>query len=132
MYTIWSYSIYLVLSISMTIWVAAMLSKHGRAFLIDSFLGNAEIADSVNRLLVVGFYLINIGFIALALKLTMRPVDVASTFEAISGKMGQALMFIGGAHFFNLYVFSRIRRRALDDARWHARAAHFDIPAQPA
>nr|HNH83010.1 hypothetical protein [Acidobacteriota bacterium] len=64
-----TYLTYLVLSIILTIWVAQTLHKNGRVFLVDVFHGNIELADSVNHLLVVGFYLINLGYISLALKL---------------------------------------------------------------
>lgn len=63
-----TYAVYLVVSIAMTVWVARTLHKNGRIFLVDSFGGNAPLADSVNHLLVVGFYLINIGYVSLALR----------------------------------------------------------------
>ena len=63
-----TYLAYLAISIALTVWVARTLHKNGRIFLVDSFLGNEQLADSVNHLLVVGFYLMNIGYVALALK----------------------------------------------------------------
>ena len=67
MYIVISYIVYLVISVTLTIWVARTLHKNGAIFLVDAFHGNRELAASVNHLLVVGFYLINIGFVALAL-----------------------------------------------------------------
>ena len=64
-----TYAMYLILSIALTIWVARTLFKNGRIFLVDVFRGNEAIADSVNQLLVVGFYLINLGYISLMLKI---------------------------------------------------------------
>jgi hypothetical protein len=58
---IWTYLAYLLISVALTVWVARTLHRNGRIFLVDSFLGNEPLADSVNHLLVVGFYLINIG-----------------------------------------------------------------------
>jgi hypothetical protein len=112
-FVVGSYVSYLVLSIGLTVWVARTLWKNGRVFLIDSFLGNTELADSVNHLLVVGFYLINIGFVALALKYGEKPADLPSSIETLSTKVGLVLVVLGVMHFFNLYVFSRMRRRGL-------------------
>ncbi len=53
-----TYVVYLLLSIALTVWVARTLFKNGRIFLVDVFHGNEALADSVNHLLVVGFYLI--------------------------------------------------------------------------
>jgi hypothetical protein len=112
-YVVGSYVGYLVLSIGLTVWVARTLWKNGRVFLIDSFLGNAELADSVNHLLVVGFYLINVGFVSLALKYGDKPVDLPGAIESLSTKVGMVLIVLGVMHFFNLYVFTRMRRRGL-------------------
>lgn len=110
---VWTYFSYLILSILLTIWVARTLHKNGRIFLVDSFGGNEPLADSINHLLVVGFYLINIGYVALALKEASAPQDLRGVLEMLSGKIGIVLLVLGGMHFFNLLVFSKMRRRAL-------------------
>jgi len=108
--TLYSYLAYGVISVSLTIWVARTLHKNGRPFLIDVFADRADLADSVNHLLVVGFYLINFGYMSLALKLAYPVSTWTSGVEALSYKVGLVLVVLGGMHFFNLYVFSRIRR----------------------
>ncbi len=113
MYVFWSYLLYLGISVALTVWVARTLHKNGRVFLVDSFLGNTDLADSVNHLLVVGFYLINIGYVSLALKYGVKPGSLEQTIEFLSTKVGTVMLVLGGMHFFNLYVFSRMRKRAL-------------------
>lgn len=110
--TVISYGLYLVIAISMTIWVAKTLYTNGRIFLVDCFHGNAELADSVNHLLVVGFYLVNIGFVSLYLRTDTELIGARGVFEGLSGKMGVVLLMLGAMHFFNLYVFTKVRRRA--------------------
>ena len=110
--TVWTYLAYLTISVALTIWVARTLHKNGRIFLVDSFLGNEALADSVNHLLVVGFYLINIGFVTLALKYGDKAADTQSALETLSSKVGLVLVVLGVMHFFNLFVFSAMRRRA--------------------
>ena len=108
-----TYLIYLALSVALTIWVARTLHKNGRVFLVDVFHGNEALADSVNHLLVVGFYLINIGYVSLALRYGDKPENLQGVLETLSTKVGVVLLVLGGMHFFNLYVFSKMRRRAL-------------------
>src|SRR6266705_6506528 len=107
-----TYLIYLTISIALTIWVAHTLHKNGRIFLVDVFHGNEPLADSVNHLLVVGFYLINLGYVSLALKLSYTIATAQEGIEALSVKVGTVLLVLGGMHFFNLFIFSRMRRRA--------------------
>ena len=107
-----TYLLYLAISIALTGWVAHTLHKNGRIFLVDVFHGNEGLADSVNHLLVVGFYLINLGYVCLALKLGNSIASPQEGIEALSVKVGMVLIVLGGMHFFNLFIFSRMRRRA--------------------
>ena len=107
-----TYIVYLLISIALTIWVARTLHQRGAIFLVDAFQGNRELAASVNHLLVVGFYLINIGFVSLVLKTGAIITTSRAAIEMLSDKMGTVLLILGGMHFFNLYVFSRIRRNS--------------------
>lgn len=111
---VWTYLAYLLISVALTIWVARTLHKNGRIFLVDSFLGNEPLADSVNHLLVVGFYLVNIGFVTLALKYGDKATNAQTALEILSSKVGLVLVVLGIMHFFNLFVFSRMRRRGIN------------------
>lgn len=109
---VWTYLTYLLISILLTVWVAKTLHKNGRVFLVDAFRGNEQLADSVNHLLVVGFYLVNIGYVALALKEAEAPANLQGVLEVLSSKVGVVLLVLGGMHFFNLALFSKMRKRA--------------------
>lgn len=107
-----TYLVYLAISVALTVWVARTLHKNGRIFLVDSFHGNEALADSVNHLLVVGFYLINIGYVTLALKYGATVANAQEALETLSTKVGVVLLVLGAMHFFNLAVFTRMRNRA--------------------
>lgn len=106
-----SYTIYACLSLGVTIWVAHTLQRNGRRFLVDAFHGDQELADSVNRLLVVGFYLINIGYVTLALRTDAQVGTARQAIELVADKFGFVLVVLGAMHFLNLYVFNQLRRR---------------------
>jgi hypothetical protein len=107
------YIAYFFISLGMTIWVARTLHKNGRLFLVDAFSGNQQMADSVNHLLVVGFYLINIGFILLFLRVGEKPTDLVQGVEYISTKLGIVMLVLGGMHFFNMFNFSKMRKKGI-------------------
>src|SRR5215510_8728250 len=89
------YLIYVPASVMLTVWVATTLSRHGRRFLVDVFHGDGGLADSVNHLLIVGFYLINLGYVSLQLKLDIAPTGTAEVIEALAGKVGLVLVVLG-------------------------------------
>jgi hypothetical protein len=116
MYIESAYAVYLAVSLTVTMWVARTLHRNGRVFLVDAFHGNAELADSVNQLLVVGFYLINVGYVTLVLSTTANLVDLRHAIELVCDKLGVVLLVLGIMHFFNLLVLHKLRRRGQDQA----------------
>lgn len=111
--TVIAYVIYLFVSIGLTIWVARTLSRNGRVFLADVLQGDDKLADAVNHLLVVGFYLVNLGFVALYLSGDDTIEDTRGVFEALSTKVVVVLLVLGAMHLANVYVLNRIRRRGV-------------------
>jgi hypothetical protein len=106
-----AYALYLTITIGITIWVARTLSKNGDVFLIECFGHNAQVAKSTNHLLVVGFYLVNIGFITLTLSLGAEPVTITDAIRFLSGKVGLAVIVCGGMHFFNMGAIAHFGRK---------------------
>lgn len=92
MFIVYSYFVYLAISLTVTVWVARTLHRRGRIFLVDAFQGQAELADSVNHLLVVGFYLINVGYVAFALKTGDNPVNLRQAIDLVRDKLGLVLL----------------------------------------
>lgn len=110
--TLTSYSIYVLFTLSVTIWVGTTLYKNGKTFLMEAFHNDEEKASSVNHLLRVGFYLLNIGFLLLFLSVGEMPETITEMVEQLSKKIGFALLFLGGMHFFNMFNFNNMRKKA--------------------
>jgi len=108
-----TYLLYIAISLSLTIWVGRTLHTRGRVFVIESFHGNAESADSVNHLLLVGFYLINFGFVCLFMRMGTPPETVVGAVEYITTKIGIVLVILGFMHFYNMRNISNMRNKAL-------------------
>lgn len=109
MYTIAYYVTYLAISIVLTMWVVGILQRSGKVFLRDAFHGNEELAEAVNRLLVIGFYLVNLGYIAFTLKTNWPPSDLRGLLEVESTKLGLVLLILGIMHCFNVVVLGTFR-----------------------
>ncbi|MBP6023667.1 hypothetical protein [Ferruginibacter sp.] len=119
-YIIITYCFYLVITIALTVWVARTLFKNGKVFLIDIFHGNKELADSVNNLLLVGFYLINIGYAVYTLQVTSSISNFQEVIEKLSVKVGLIILILGAMHFFNLYIFFTLRKKATIERKFKA------------
>ncbi|MFD3556200.1 hypothetical protein [Streptomyces goshikiensis] len=111
--TVVAYVIYLIVSIGLTVWVARTLSRNGRVFIADVLQGNEKLADAVNHLLVVGFYLVNIGFVTLYLRSGETILEARGLFEELSVKLGVVLLVLGVMHLGNVWVLNKMRRRGI-------------------
>ena len=109
-----AYGLYLLISIGMTIWVAHTLSTNGEVFLIQCFGHNAATRAIDHDLLVVGFYLVNIGFITLTSSYGSEPQTWPQMIRFLSGKVGLAVIVLGGMHFFNMHAIARFGRKVSD------------------
>jgi hypothetical protein len=109
-----AYGLYLIVSLGMTVWVAHTLSTNGEVFLVQCFGHNEQLAKSTNHLLVVGFYLINIGFITLTLSAGSEPQTWPEMIRFLSGKVGLAVIVLGAMHFFNMHAIARFGRKVSD------------------
>lgn len=110
-------AVYLTISMLLTIWVAETLHRTGRVFLLEAFPGDAAAAGSFNRLRVVGFYLVNLGFAAVGLPWGTKPKDLSEAIEYVGGRIGLFLLVLGVTHFFSVQVLLWMRHRAVSQQR---------------
>jgi len=123
MYLAMSDSIFVTAGLALTVWVARTIRRNGRVFLMDAFQGNTELADSVNRLLVFGFYLAGVGYVTLFVG-TSRPLESAlAVVEVLLERIGGLLLVLGIAHFLVLFVLRRMRIGG-PERSGHARPPH--------
>lgn len=106
-----AYVLYLASALALTVWVAHTLSTNGEVFLIECFGHDEVLARSTNHLLVVGFYLVNLGFILLTLQYGDEPTTVPELFRFLSSKVGLAVVVLGGMHFFNMHAIAKFGRK---------------------
>ncbi len=109
----WTDLIYLAISVTVALLVGWTLHRNGRVFLVEVYQGNESLADSVNHLILVGFYLVSIGFVAVAIRMGTGTgmQDIGGAIQVVSTKVGLVLLVLGVTHFLNLMMFSRMRWR---------------------
>ncbi|MGF1646149.1 MAG: hypothetical protein ACFCVF_04415 [Kineosporiaceae bacterium] len=122
-----TYAVYLTLAVGLTVWVSRVLSRNGQRFLRDVFPGDGELAHAVNQLLLVGFYLISLGYVALTMRVGGDVDDARAVLEEVVRKLGIVLVGLGVLHLTNLLVLSTVRRRRLRTQQ----PPPFPIPGPP-
>ena len=111
--TVVAYLLYLAVVVPLTIWVGRALRRHGEVFLIDVFAGDDRLAHSVNQLLVIGFYLLNFGFLSNFMASSDEVMTGRELMELLSSKVGGVALVIGLIHLMNVWTLNAFRRRAV-------------------
>ncbi|WP_281227963.1 hypothetical protein [Flavobacterium aquiphilum] len=106
------YAVYLPVALFLTYYVSKTLFKNGKIFMLDIFRGREEIAQATNKLFETGFYLLNLGFALMILRLSIYNDSYQSLIEALSYKIGGFSIYLGIMLFLNLYFFFRGKRKA--------------------
>jgi uncharacterized membrane protein len=114
-----SYAAYPAIGLALTVWVAGMLRRNGRLLLADAFRGDAKLGEAAKRLLLIGFYLVNLGYLTLSMSASASPENAQMTIEKVKDKVGGALVVLGITHFVVLFAFHQLRGR---ERSGHARA----------
>ena len=115
-WTLANHLLYIVVCVPVIVWVGRTLAHNGQVFLADVF-PDLAVATATNRLLVVGFYLLNIGFVLLYLRAGGETASAEGLVEALSVQVGVVLLVLGLVHVVNVKVFSAMRRRHVIDER---------------
>lgn len=108
---IWVYATYAVVSIGLITWLARTLYRNGTVFLADVWPDNEQLAGAVNHLLVLGFFMLNLGYAAFLMK-APPAADTVAAIETLARRLGILLVTLGAIHFVNMWVLFRVRRRA--------------------
>jgi hypothetical protein len=118
MYNALSYAIYLAVSLALTLWVSRTLNRSGRSLPADALPGNSE--PALTKLPLLGFYLVNIGFITLLMTTARTLANTREAVELAADKIGGVVLVLGITHFVVLSFFHRLRRRGQERSP-HAR-----------
>ena len=105
-----AYLVYIPIVIALTWYVAHILFKNSKVFMIDIFNGKLDIALSTNKLFETGFYLLNLGFALLIMEIFSEITDSRGMLEVLSAKIGGFSIYLGLMLFFNLLSFPNLFR----------------------
>lgn len=106
------YAVYLPIALLLTLYVSKTLFRNSKIYMLDIFKGREEIAFATNKLFETGFYLLNIGFSLMILKIRIYNATYQELVEALSYKIGSFSIYLGLMLFINLYFFFRGKRKA--------------------
>ena len=103
-YNLTTYGIYLILMVYIIVYVGRYFYTNGRVFIISLLNNNVELADHLNKLLLLAYYLFNIGYTFIKLKSWQRVNNIESLFSSLSTNMAVLILILALTHYFNMLV----------------------------
>lgn len=103
-YNILSYAIYAFLAIYIVIIIGRYFHQNGRVFILSLFKNNETLADTTNNLLLVAYYLFNIGYAILQFSYWEQIDKYQAIFSSVASKTGVLLLLLAGLHYNNMLV----------------------------
>ncbi len=111
-YLLTTYLLYIAISMMMTIWVGRTLFVSGKVFLMEIFKNDELLVNSINKLLLIGFYLINLGYLLQNVTGRSKILTAVDSIEMLSEKIGVMAVVLGIVHFVNLFILFQLRSRS--------------------
>ncbi len=113
-----SYLLFFPAMLAIAVYVAQVCHRHGRIWMLRIFHDDAAFVDAVNNILLVGCYVVNLGYIALCVAHWEPIAGVDEMIGALRTRIATILFTLAALHYQNiavLLIWSRIvHRRTLN------------------
>jgi len=106
-----AYIIYLFITYLITVRVGFIFYRNGRIFILGLLKNDASLTDAINRILLVGYYLVNLGYTALMISTWGTIVSWTELLSSVTIMTGKIVLTLAIMHYFNMLVIYLISKR---------------------
>ena len=106
-----AYILYFLITYFITVHTGLSFYRNGRIYILDILEGNEALTSYINRLLLIGYYLLNLGYVALSVNEWDEINTVAEMLSILSFKVGAIMLLLACIHFVNMAVILHIGRK---------------------
>lgn len=110
-YNILCYAIYLALMIFIIVYVGRLFYRNGRVFILALFNGHELQADHINNILLLAYYLFNIGYAFVKLTYWGKVTDAKLVISSLGNNIGLLVLILGVTHYFNMAVIYYLSKK---------------------
>jgi hypothetical protein len=107
---LFGYIIYLALAYIITVHVGLVFYRNGRVFILNLMGGDEQFTNAINNLLLVGYYLLNLGYCAVMITM-WEPIDSPEgMINNLSFMLSRIILLLGIMHYINMaaiYLLSK-------------------------
>lgn len=101
------YSIYLIITTLIIIKVGKICYQNGTIYVAELIPDHKDLCHKTNTILLLGYYLLNIGYCAMTLISWENIASFPQLVEMIAFKSATIIGIIALMHYLNLYVLTK-------------------------
>lgn len=110
-YNVIAYCIYGCITIYIIYWVGKLFYLNGRIFILRLFLHDESMTDTTNNILLMAYYLFNIGYAVLQFSFWEDVTGIESLMSSIATKTGILVIILAVTHYFNILLIYLLSKR---------------------
>ncbi|AWH83864.1 hypothetical protein HYN59_01465 [Flavobacterium album] len=101
-----AYSIFLAIVIYIIVVVGRICYRNGNLFVLELLPGHEDLCLRINKILLMGYYLVNIGYAAMTLVSWEKITGLPQLVEVIAIKTAGIICIISALHYLNIYLLT--------------------------
>jgi hypothetical protein len=102
-----AYAIYLSITIFIILRVGKICYKNGNIYVAELIPNHADICQKINQILLLGYYLLNIGYCAMTLISWQKIISLTQLTEIICFKTAVIIFIISVLHYLNIIIITK-------------------------
>jgi hypothetical protein len=106
-----AYLLYLVITYFITVHVGLIFYRNGRLYILRLLQDDEKLTDFINRILLTGYYLLNLGYAALMIRSWKTVTNWADLLATLASMTGKIILTLALVHFLNMAVILLVSLR---------------------
>ena len=106
-FNIIGYFIYLGITIFIIMKVGKICYRNGNIYVAELIPDHTEICQKINRVLLLAYYLLNIGYCAMTLISWQKILSAAQLIETIGVRTAVIIFIISILHYLNIFILTK-------------------------
>ncbi len=102
-----AYSIYLLITIVIIVHVGKVCYRNGNVYVAELIPDHLDLCHTTNKILLLGYYLMNIGYCAMTLISWQKIIGLTQMIEIIALKTSCIIALIAVMHYLNIYLLTK-------------------------
>lgn len=105
-YNLIGYSIYLIVTGFIILRVGKICYNNGTVFVENLIPGHHDLCIQINKILLVGYYLTNLGYAATTLISWTKIESLVVLITTVSSKIAFIILALAILHYINIYILT--------------------------